>query len=55
MEDAATLGGIKLSDLVKASKDNDSLLKNAVKRLEEEEHGDRRDFFKHGQFGSHNS
>lgn len=55
MEDATTLDGLKLSDLVKASQENDALLKSAVKRLDEEALGDRRDFFKHGQFGSHNS
>ncbi|MEV6415377.1 hypothetical protein [Kribbella sp. NPDC051718] len=55
MDEVVAVDGVKLSDLVKASQDNDAILKNAVKRLEEEELGEAPDFFKHGQFGSHNS
>ena len=35
--------------------ENDELLAQALKRVEDEASGTREDFFKHGQHGSHNS
>ncbi|WP_241548462.1 hypothetical protein [Gordonia alkanivorans] len=45
----------KLSDLVGSAVDNDSLLAEAVQRLKREKETDSVEFFRHGQFGSHNA
>lgn len=44
-----------LSELLEAAAENDSLLGQALKRLKDEAEGPHLDFFKHGQFGSHNA
>ena len=44
-----------LSDLVGAEIDNDSLLADAVKRVKREAETDSVEFFRPGQFGSHNA
>ncbi|WP_156527541.1 MULTISPECIES: hypothetical protein [Gordonia] len=44
-----------LSDLVGSDVDSDSLLADAVKRVKREAESDSAEFFRHGQFGSHNA
>lgn len=44
-----------LSDLVGTEIDNDSLLEEAVRRARREANSDSVEFFRHGQFGSHNA
>lgn len=44
-----------LSDLLETAAENDSLLDQALTRLRDEADGQHVDFFKHGQFGSHNA
>jgi len=44
-----------LADLLEIAAENDTLLDQALKRLKDEADGQHVDFFKHGQFGSHNS
>lgn len=44
-----------LSDLVGSGLDNDSLLAEAVRRVKREAETDNVEFFRHGQFGSHNA
>lgn len=44
-----------LSDLLKTAAENDTLLEQALKRLQDEAEGQHVDFFRHGQFGSHNA
>lgn len=44
-----------LREALDIAAENDSLLGHAVERLEQERNGGAVDFFKHGQFGSHNS
>ena len=49
-EDSTDLAG-----LLETAAENDTLLAQALERLEDEASGDSVDFFKHGQFGSHNA
>ena len=44
-----------LSELVDMDIDNDSLLEDAVRRAKREAAADSVEFFRHGQFGSHNA
>jgi hypothetical protein len=44
-----------LSELLNTAPENDSLLRQAIQRVRDEAEGASVDFFKHGQFGSHNS
>ncbi|MFH5230880.1 hypothetical protein [Antrihabitans spumae] len=44
-----------LADLVGKDIDNDSLLEEAVRRAKREAAADSVEFFRHGQFGSHNA
>ena len=44
-----------LADLLETAAENDSLLDQALKRIKDEAEGQHMDFFKHGQFGSHNA
>ncbi|MBR7194296.1 MULTISPECIES: hypothetical protein [unclassified Gordonia (in: high G+C Gram-positive bacteria)] len=50
-----TTGKKKLSELVGSAVDSDSLLAEAVERLKREKETDSVEFFRHGQFGSHNA
>lgn len=50
-----TTGKKKLSELVRSAVDSDSLLAEAVERLKREKETDSVEFFRHGQFGSHNA
>lgn len=45
----------RLRDSLDIAAENDALLGQAIKRMEDERTGGAVDFFKHGQFGSHNS
>lgn len=45
----------RLSELVDMDIDNDSLLEDAVRRAKREAAADNVEFFRHGQFGSHNA
>ena len=45
----------RLSELVDLDVDNDSLLEDAVRRAKREAAADSVEFFRHGQFGSHNA
>jgi hypothetical protein len=44
-----------LAELLESAPEQDSLLADAIDRLKREEEGQFDAFFKHGQFGSHNS
>lgn len=44
-----------LAALLETAAENDSLLDQALQRIKDEAEGQRMDFFKHGQFGSHNA
>ena len=44
-----------LAELLETAAENDSLLDQALKRIKDEAEGLHMDFFKHGQFGSHNA
>ncbi len=44
-----------LSELLETAAANDTLLGQALQRLKDEADGQHVDFFKHGQFGSHNA
>lgn len=44
-----------LAELLESASEQDSLLADAMDRLKREEEGQFDAFFKHGQFGSHNS
>jgi hypothetical protein len=44
-----------LAGLLETAAENDSLLDQALQRIKDEAEGQHMDFFKHGQFGSHNA
>lgn len=46
---------LSLENLLPLVEGKDDLLRDAVERLRREEAGEVRDFFKHGNHGSHNS
>lgn len=48
-------GSVAVEDVISLVGDTDRLLADAVQRLQLEQSGEIRDFFKHGDHGSHNS